>query len=147
MVPARSWRTGKHALDEIDWAITQLFDQRRLVRGLVVQFAELERILTGAEPLTQKEVEEIAGPPTTLTGERVKKAVLDIANEAPNRVKVDCIVEELQKRLWGQKLPWSNPKAAIGTILYQSGEWERVERGVFERKVSEDEITADDLPF
>ena len=133
---------GKLALDRIDWEITQLFDQRRLAHGLIVQFAQLERILTGAEPLTEKSVEEIAGPPTALTGERVRKMVLDVAGEASNPVDVDAIVDELRRRLWGQELPWSNPQAAIGTILYQSEKWKRVGRGVFER-----ELTADDLPF
>ena len=125
---------GKQALDRLDWEITQLFDQRRLVRGLIVQFAQLERVLVGAEPLSEQDVEEIDGRPTILTGDRVKRVILDIANQSPDdRVTVDFIIEEAQKRLWGHKLPWSNPKAAVGTMLHQSDDWLRVERGVFKR--------------
>lgn len=137
---------GQATLNALDWEITQQFDQRRRVRNLVIRFAQIGPLLKGESLLTKEEIRKVAGRPTALTtGDRVKQEVLDVVAEAGDPVSVADIAEELRKRLWGQKLPWSNPQAAIGTILYQSGDWIRMERGVFTRKV--DETSPDDLPF
>ena len=137
---------GREALTALDWEITNLFDQRHRVRNLSVRFAQVGAILRGESLLTKEELREIVGRPTAVaTGDSVKREVLDVARESGDPVSVADIAEELRKRLWGQSLPWSNPQAAIGTILYQSGDWLRVERGVFTRK--EDTISPDDLPF
>lgn len=152
--PQGATRIVKHGLitlHALDFEIAELFAKRQFVRDILVQFAQLERILAEGEPLTPDEIEEIAGPPTTLTGDRVGQAVLQIASESSDPVTVEFIADKLQKRFWGQTLPWSNPRAAIGTILYQSGDWERVERGVYRRKTyaatSDDLISPEDLPF
>lgn len=140
---------GKQTLEAIDWEITRLFEDRRLVRDLAAQFAQLEAILSGSSPLIEQEIEQLVGPPTVIAASySVRKTVLDVANSAGEPVTVGYIVEELRKRLWGETLPWSNPQAAIGTILYQSGDWHRIDRGVFARVVKADEeISPDDLPF
>ena len=136
----------RQALNALDWEITQLFDQRRRVRNLGVRFAQIERILNGESLLTKEEIREVVGRATALTtGDSIKREVLDLADQAGDPASVADIVEELRKRLLGQGLPWANPQAAIGTILYQSDEWERVQRGVFRR--TRDDISPDDLPF
>lgn len=137
---ARIVEHGLTTLHALDFEIAELFAKRQFVRDVLVQFAQLERILAQGEALTAEEIAQIAGPPTTLTGDRVGQAVLDIANESPDHVTVDFIADQLKKRFWGQELPWSNPRAAIGTILHQSGDWQRMERGVFTRAVDPDAL-------
>lgn len=131
------------AIDNLDEELEELSTQRTTLMGIISNFNKIYEVLQGTELLTKRRIRDLESHPERLQSmEDFRQFTLDGANNISSRPGNDgnVSVEELERALgvMGQ-IPWKNPRNAIDTILKRSGEWEKIEPGIWSKKKIEEE--------
>ena len=124
-----------HAIKELDDQIVSVLQQRRHIVARMEPFFTLYQSVSGERLLDAlPALSQLDDDPTDLNARDLVQKVTDIADEMwDERVNAEDFVAlgQLENKLKeyareeNVKIPWSNPRAVISTILMRSGNWER----------------------
>ncbi|NQW18900.1 MAG: hypothetical protein HQ478_15625 [Chloroflexi bacterium] len=122
-------------IQEIDEQIVTALQQRRRIVALMEPFNPLYQSVAGGSLVEALPgLTQLNDDPTDLSARDLAEALLEIANEMwDDRTDSDDLLSlgQLEHRLKeyaeeeNVKIPWSNPRAVISTILRRSEKWER----------------------
>ena len=131
------------ALNELDDDAAKLQTQRNDLMKIIENYNKLCEVLYGEELITRAQINDLNSQVAHLRNlEKFRGWVLEgaqnISKRPENKGKVK--IEELERslRVMGE-MRWRNPKAAIASVLQQSGMWEKIEPGIWAKKKVEKE--------
>ena len=122
-------------IKEIDEQISGALEQRRRIVATMEPFFPLYESVAGESLIdTLPGLSQLEEDPTDLSARDLSRTVLEIADEMwDERENRDDLLPlgglENELKTYAQennvKIPWSNPRAVISTILVRSERWER----------------------
>lgn len=130
-------------IEEIDEHIVGALKQRRRIVALMEPFFSLYESISG-DALTESlpGLSQLKEDPTDLSARDLSERVLEIADEMwdERENQTDLLPLgrlEIKLKEYAQennvKIPWSNPRAVISTILTRSEKWERATARQYKR--------------